>query len=265
MKIRIDFVSNSSSCSFILSAPGGYLNRVVGAIADGCLAHADEDEKGPFMGKQDEFNRAVMAYHWRASECLFLGTMTAGYRRVKYEKGDNAFDAVAKDLSAQQICSGSGEKLVSRTDDAVEIDWPEYVSCPVVPTHDMDYLTGVYMFKDDEYDNTSKYGRAAEGIRKLLAESRGRLRESAMYFISRRTIWNTRALLASGAELSLDGWMDLDALDEKLKNGGALLALKINQGGDGVDDDSVYSFGGWDGLDAARAAADVEILYSETM
>lgn len=263
MKIRVDFVSNSSSCSFILSAPGGYLNRVVGAIADGCLAHADEDDS--FTEKQDEFNRAVLGYCWRANECLFLGAMTAGYRRARYEKGDRLFEAVRGDLDAQRLCAGDGEKLVSRTDDAIEIDWPEHVSCPVVPTHDMDYLTGVYIFKDEEYDDASKYGQAAEGIRKLLAEKRGRLRESATYFISRRTIWNTRALLASGAELSLDGWMDLDALEEKLKNGGALLALRINQGGDGVDDDSVYSFGGWDGLDAARAAEGVEILYSETM
>ena len=42
-------------------------------------------------------------------------------------------------------------------------------------------------------------------------------KDYATYFISRKTIWNTRALIAAGYKVELKKWMDLDKLDKELK------------------------------------------------
>ena len=81
------------------------------------------------------------------------------------------------------------------------------------------------------------------------------------YFISKRTIWNTRALLESKAKLAFDKWEDLDALEKRLDEGQRLFVIHQNQGGDGWDSDAVYALGGWGAKFGDKAS--VEVLYSE--
>ena len=75
MKTRNDFVSNSSSCSFVIALPAGFsLNDFVKQTVGGCLRHAEPND-AEFSLKQDELNQAVLNYHLRASELLFLGSL----------------------------------------------------------------------------------------------------------------------------------------------------------------------------------------------
>ena len=88
---------------------------------------------------------------------------------------------------------------------------------------------------------------------------------SNTYFISRSTIWNTRALIAAGYEVELEKWMDLDKLDKMLQNGDKLVNIRVNNGGDGVAEDALFTFGGWDGEDVFENMSGVEVLGIETM
>ena len=89
--------------------------------------------------------------------------------------------------------------------------------------------------------------------------------DSSTYFISRNTIWNTRALIAAGYNVELDDWMDLDKLDKMLQDGDQIFGIRINNGGDGVDEDALFTFGGWDGEDVLDDINGVQVLDSETM
>ena len=88
---------------------------------------------------------------------------------------------------------------------------------------------------------------------------------SNTYFISRSTIWNTRALIAAGYEVELEKWMDLDKLDKMLQNDDKIFNIRVNNGGDGVAEDALFTFGGWDGEDVFENMSGVEVLGIETM
>ena len=59
--------------------------------------------------------------------------------------------------------------------------------------------------------------------------------------------------------------MDLDKLDKMLQNGDKLVNIRVNNGGDGVAEDALFTFGGWDGEDVFENMSGVEVLGIETM
>ena len=41
--------------------------------------------------------------------------------------------------------------------------------------------------------------------------------------------------------------------------------IRVNNGGDGVDEDALYTFGGWDGEDIFENMSGVQVLGGKTM
>ena len=72
-------------------------------------------------------------------------------------------------------------------------------------------------------------------------------------------------MIAAGYNIELDDWMDLDKLDKMLQDGDQIFSIRINNGGDGVDEDALFTFGGWDGEDVLDDINGVQVLDSETM
>ena len=242
MKIRNDFVSNSSSCSFVIALSAGFsLNDFVEKTTRGCLRHAEPNEV-EFSQKQDEFNRAVLNYHLRASELLFLGSL-----RV---------DGITRKIDMQN-------DPTEFTDRVEEI---------AVKSGEMPYITQNYHFGSDYSADPMKQAIAAAKIAKFAGyysdyariDYRARS-NSDTYFISLNTIWNTRALIAAGKDVVLDKWMDLDKLECMLKDGMKIFKVHVNNGGDGVAEDALYTFGGWEGEDLFDDMTGIDMLYSETM
>ena len=270
MKTRIDFVSNSSSCSFIIAIGKNFpLNKFIDEACKGCLKHADEDDSDWFVIQQNEFNNAVLNYHLRASELVYLGGLDIGPMQSVFTKDDDHFSYLKEDIAKQTLFVD--ERVIENTDEKIVIETNDVIYGMAVPKHYVNYITSEYHWNDDYACDIEKQKKAAKAIfdfAKNYSDAKTDYKcrsDSNTYFISRNTIWNTRALIAAGYNVELDGWMDLDKLDKMLQDGDQIFSIRINNGGDGVDEDALFTFGGWDGEDVLDDINGVQVLDSETM
>ena len=290
MKTRSEFVSNSSSCSFVVAIPSEdkykFKDFVKDVVKD-CAANKDEKSEmtKEALDKLNAFNARNLDYHLNSSELLFLGTLRANDKQYtvvrpdlndkKYAAGEcdynydtKLFNKLQKDIKKKSFGKDTGEKLVEAAEDKVTISYPVYASSIAFPALDMEYFTGHYDFADPAKETKKDRKHAAEQIINLVNfimntkdSDLYHFINTNTYFISKRTIWNTRALLESKADLAFDEWEDLDALEKRLDEGQRLFVIRQNNGGDGWDSDAVYALGGWDCKFGDKAA--VEVLYSE--
>lgn len=270
MKTRSDFVSNSSSCSFVIAIGNNFqLNDFIKKACDGCLKHADDDDDSLFTTEQNEFNNAVLNFHLRASELVYLGGLKIGPMQSVFTKDDEYFSYLKNDIAKHAI--SPDERIIENTDEKIVLEHDDVIYGMAIPKHEVDYVTMEYHWNDDYKCDIEKQKKAAKAIAefaKNYSDSKTDYKcrhDSATYFISRTTIWNTRALIAAGYEVELDDWMDLDKLDDMLKNGDRIFNIRVNNGGDGIDEDALYTFGGWDGEDLFEDISGIELLDSETL
>ena len=270
MKIRIDFVSNSSSCSSIIAVRSNFpLNDFISQVCCNCLKHVDDDDDAAFVSEQNEFNNVVLNYHLHASELVYLGGLNVGPMQSVFTKDDEYFSDLKNDIAEQVI--SPDERVIENTDEKIVIESDDVVYGMAIPKHEMDYITMEYHWNDDYKRNIKKQKKAAKAIlefAKNYSDSKTDYKcrqDSATYFISRTTIWNTRALIAAGYNVELEEWMDLDKLDKMLKDGDRIFGIRVNNGGDGVDEDALFTFGGWDGEDVFEDIAGIKILDSEIL
>ena len=272
MKTRNDFVSNSSSCSFVIALPAGFsLNDFVKQTAIGCLKHAGPNE-AEFSLKQDELNQAVLSYHLRASELLFLGSLRIDDITQKIDRQNDPaeFDRVKCLINAGGYYGDP--EVVSEDENSIILSFADSVDEIAVESGEIPYITGEYHWGSDYSADPMKQAIAATKITefaKYYSDHAGidykARSNSDTYFISLNTIWNTRALLAAKKDLTLDKWMDLDKLESMLKDGTKIFKVRVNNGGDGVAEDALYTFGGWDGEDLFDKMDRIQVLDSETM
>lgn len=273
MKTRNDFVSNSSSCSFVIALPAGFsLNDFVKQTAIGCLKHAGPNE-AEFSLKQDELNQAVLSYHLRASELLFLGSLRIDNitRKIDRQNDPTEFDRVKSVIAAGHFCWDDSE-VVSNDESVIILKFVDRADEIAVKSSEMPYITGNYHWRGDYSADPMEQATAATKITEFAryySEYAGidykARSNSDTCFISLNTIWNTRALMAAGKDVVLDKWMDLDKLENMLKGGTKIFKVHVNNGGDGVAEDALYTFGGWEGEDLFSDMAGIDVLYSETM
>lgn len=270
MKTRIDFVSNSSSCSFIISIGKNFsLNDFIKEACDGCIKHVGRDDDDWFVSQQNEFNNVVLNYHLRASELVYLGGLSIGPVQSVFTKDDKCFSYLKNDIAKQAI--SPDECVIENTDEKIVLESDDVIYGMAIPKHEIHYITMEFHWNDDYKCDVEKQKKAAKAIlefAKNYSDSKTDYRcrrDSSTYFISRNTIWNTRALIAAGYNVELEKWMDLDKLDKMLQDGDQIFGIRVNNGGDGVDDDALFTFGGWDGEDIFENMGGVEVLGGETM
>ena len=271
MKTRIDFVSNSSSCSFVLKISKTLpLDDFIVEACNGCLKHVKDDDNKDFVKQQDIYNNIVLNFHLNASELVYLGGLKVGNIKSTIAKDDEYFQCLKNDIA--NLALPDDERVINNTDDYIVIETDDITYGMAIPKHKVDYVTYVtteYHWNNDHECDIERQKKAAKAIVEF-AKNYSDIKtdykcryNSATYFISRTTIWNTRALIAAGYEVKLEKWMDLDKLDKMLKNGYKIFNICVNNGGDGVDEDALYSFGGWDGEDVFNDMEDVEIMHVE--
>ena len=211
MKIRTDYVSNSSSSSFVVVLPKNYnqddfIDDVVRACSDDRDGGDYDDE---FVDDLNRFNRRNLDFCMNSYELLFIGEL-----EVEWVPEWGGFDtATAVTINSQ---------LMRRR-----------IRC----------------HRFDETDDEYRKKVVANIMQFCNRENRDNLFSSdncmGICEITMNTIMNTQDLLAEGKKLELPKWADLDALKKRIKDGDRIFCIEMNQGGDGQNIGSIYALNGW--------------------
>ena len=274
MKTRNDFVSNSSSCSFVVAISDKYsMKDFINDIVDDTLAHAEDDNDPRFIENVRESNLRNLYYHLNCTELLFLGSLQTDDKINVYENKEdddhwNSYAEMKSVFNDPYYKSHPEEhdvELEEMTDQLMRVRYKTYAEGITVPSECMEYTVGRYSFKKDYNENERKE------IAKTIYDFASRINVdtdsfmyhmmSRLYKITQNTIDNTRDLIAAGYNVVLDKWQNLDELEKRIKSGQKIFGIQLANGGDGMSDTTIYGLGGWDAEIGQKA--EFETIYSE--
>jgi len=281
MKIREDYVSNSSSTSFVIAVNKEYklkdfASDVAKASVNKSYEHHDDEV--------EDMNYANLYFNLFHNELLFLGTYIVETSEHTYAKKDlpiqinecMAFDENEWKREVENI--EKWKELKDHPDDDWEKAAYSFVAKNYVDENEVlhllyDHFAGQIAVDMKDYfnvrrsqwfedlvdkgeaskeqlkvyeDEKERRLQAIKGICKALVKhemcnSEVNVKFPNTYQITMNTIKNTRDMLKAGFELKFDKWENLDDLENRLKEGQQLFCIRNNHSGDGWDNDAIYS------------------------
>ena len=291
MKTRLDFISNSSSCSFVVACNEKCLDDVVKDLSKSC-----SDNKSQYHNKGlAKRNKTILDFCISTFQLLFLGKLLVSAKKQKYD-----LDTCKRIWSSEEshLANGSSNDvsaLASRewqhykdilmkiknneyvaewekdeygmdeydplTDTAVHYD-KTYASGIVVSNHVMEYdFNRMHYSQDTEDDIRNRSAKIVKFAKAHGSFSSPRIIESLdTYRITKDTIDNTRNLIHCGHDVKLEKWQDLDKLEARIENGDAIFYVRIANSGDGYGDFYIYCE---DNAAGINGISGIEVLESE--
>jgi len=280
MKTRLDFVSNSSSSSFIISFDSYEASNIFSAISKKCI---DEEDEYHLPGLVDR-NKRILEFCADTFQLLFIGTLRIETKKVDYTEEtfkamyDNmhGFDAhmefelyktmvdnskTYNDPKWKLDIYGADEKV----NDNHYIHYENVDVTEVIVSNDrMEYDFNRYHFsglKKEKPEDKATIERRVEAIINAAKfkhdnEYHMLISQPDIYCITLDTIANTRNLIETGHKIIFDSkWQNLDLLEKKLKDGDKIMYVRVAYQGDGQGDFYIYdetsnmSIGEIDGVD----------------
>lgn len=263
MKIRTDFVSNSSSSSYVFSIDFSKY-KFDDFVRDVC----SQCDAGENSERVRQNNDAMLRYCLRFFELLHLGQLVKGRRKDIYKKGygyagekladgddqsNTPFEYVKQSYIDSRKpdefdCEHMTAKMTS--DDTIECEYDDFAPDHIVVLRH--YMSDVIR---DPYCMPGK--SAGERLKRRVSEILKVIKYvdsdevdawrtpagAETYLITKNTIANTRDLIAAGRDVRLDKWEDLDALEARLDAGETLCRIGCGDSGEGECDNRLFSFG----------------------
>ena len=287
MKTRTDFVSNSSSSSFVVACKKELLKDIAKDLARACVNKRDK-----YHDKElSKNNQCILDFCLKTFQLVFLGELLLETKEETYSfdyfkriwaipTTTNAEEEWKRYKSILESIKSGKEKdsWVKKAYDLDEYDAETdtakhfekiYAKDIVVSNNTMKSDFNRYHYSNGPDSEETIKGRvqkiidfAKDKVKRDLLEAEEYFETIDIYQITKDTIDNTRNLIAQGYKVELGEWEDLDRLDAKLDSGESIFYVRIANSGDGYGDFYIYCEDGADGIDGVSG---IEVLTSDCL
>lgn len=259
--IRLDFVSNSSSSSYIISVPKNYpIKTFIKKVSKNCV-----DKKKKFHIKNLlESDETTLKYYIQNASLLFLGEVYVCDKKYKIykdkcplyeeknyweERFNSLKNRIERNKNNKSKEFDSEYRLLD--ENTIECTYHVYESGYVILGTDSSFSILNYMGKcsEDFIKQQSKF--VVSNIKKFL---RNRVHNKITYFcgdeplfrpdiyvIDRDTIKRTEEMLKSGIKMRFQKWENINKLKKELEDKSTVICMRVAKSGDGMDPYYIYN------------------------
>ena len=289
MKTRTDFVSNSSSSSFVVACKKELLKDIAKDLARACVNKRDK-----YHDKElSKNNQCILDFCLKTFQLVFIGdflletkektysldyfkriltipskNMPTTYAEEEWKRYKSILESIKSGKEKDSKKAYDLDEYDAETDTAKHFN-KVYVKDIVVSNSVMESDFNRYHYSnrpDSEETIKERVQRiidfAKDKVKRDSLEAEEYFETIGIYQITKDTIDNTRNLIAQGYKIELREWEDLDRLDAKLDSGESIFYVKIAHSGDGYGDFYIYCEDGADGIDGVSG---IEVLASDCM
>lgn len=267
MKIRLDFVSNSSSSSYVVAIDFSKydVNLFVKKVCDKCTGLPDEAKRSRIQDDIRFANEAVLR-QGLMSECLYLGNPVIGRIKERWRRGENYDHRMIKpgetdeytpfkDLTENSWELPPGETITFIDDDTIEHEFDEVLPAWLsVPRSIMSERIRKYNPFYTEGESLAGKGVKARAKRiieyaKQKEHEKIKRSEPEVFCITKNTTKNTRDLMTAGYKISFifpiamsNELMSkfLDEIDARIAAGETFIYAVAGDSGEGRDDNRLF-------------------------
>lgn len=283
MKTRFDFVSNSSSSSYIIAFDAYKSNNIFNSLAQGCVDEDREYHSKSLLAR----NKRILDFCANTFQLLFVGSLRIETKKIDYTEetfhnycdAKNEFERYKKMVDESKK-PHADEWMIATYSNDERIDDDHYVhhenidvSEVVVSNDRMEHDFNRYHFdvNSTEPEDQHTIEERAEAIVEAAKfkhenENRMLIDQPDIYCITLDTIANTRNLIETGHKIIFDAkWQNLDLLEKKIKDGDRIMYVRVAYQGNGYGD--FYMYDETDGrcMDIMNSVNEVEVLGGESL
>lgn len=291
MKTRTDFVSNSSSSSFVVACKKELLKDIAKDLARACV-----NKRGKYHDKElGKNNQCILDFCLKTFQLAFLGELLLETKEETYsldyfkhilsipsknmpttyaEEEWKRYKSILESIKSGKENDSWAKKAYDLDEYDAETDTAKhfekvYAKDIVVSNSVMESDFNRYHYSNGlDSEETIK-----KRVQRIIAFAKDKVRRDSyeveeyfetidIYQITKDTIDNTRNLISQGYKVEFEEWEDLDRLDAKLDSGESIFYVRIAHSGDGYGDFYIYCE---DGADCIDGVSGIEVLASDCL